>query len=211
MKTIFLSAGIPELVDNRKKEYFETADRIAIRDAILALVYVCLKLDIKIVWGGHPKITPIIYEAIRAFEEKELHYSKRLTDALLKTYIQKHVHLFQSEYFRDRFPKDNNKFENVTITKKKNDISDSIHYMREEMLSYQPLSAAIYIGGMEGIREEDEMFIKRYPNTPTFPIASTGGAAYELYVCKKTDRDLSDDLIENYAYTSLFYSILGNL
>lgn len=211
MKTIFLSAGIPELKNGRAPRYFDTADITAIRDAVLSLIYVCLKLDIKIVWGGHPAITPIVYEAIRSYEEKERMSCSRLSDSEIKTYIQNHVHLFQSSWFKDILPEDNNKFENVTLTERQDNILDSLYQMRLEMLKSYDLSAAIYIGGMEGVIAEDALFNQCHPDKPTYPIASTGGAALELYEQYGQERDFHSNLLNNYAYTSLFYSILSSI
>lgn len=208
MKTIFLSAGVPELKKGRNPRYYETADITAIRDAVLSLIYVCLKLDIKIVWGGHPAITPIVYEAIRNFEEKERMACSRLSDSEIKVYIQNHVHLFQSSWFINILPEDNNKFENVTLIERQENLLDSLSRMRLEMIKSYDLSAAIYIGGMEGVIEEDALFNQCYPDKPTYPIASTGGAALELYEQYRRERDYHSNLLNNYAYTSLFYSIL---
>lgn len=212
MKSIFLSASIPNLDKEENREYYDTADITAIRDAVLALVYVCLKLDIRIIWGGHPAITPIVYEAIRNYEEKERSCSDSLTDDEIKRNIQRHVHLFQSSWYKDDFPEDNNKFENVTLT----DITDgnyekSMRHMRSEMLHSADISAAIYIGGMGGILDEDELFQEYYPSRPAYPIASTGGAALKLYEDHKTERQYCPELLTNYAYTSLFYSLLESL
>lgn len=211
MKTIFLSAGIPDLKKGGNRLYFDTADLTAIRDAVLALVYVCMKLSIRIVWGGHPAITPIVYEAIRNYEEKELESHDSLTDDQLKEYIQNHVHLFQSKWYEIFFPKDNNRFENVTLIEKYDTESDSLKIMRETMLKSAYISAAIYIGGMEGIIDEDELLYEFYPHCLTFPIASTGGAALCLYEKHKSERGYTSDLLTNYAYTSLFYSILKSI
>lgn len=211
MKTIFLSAGIPDLKKEENRRYYDSADLTAIRDAVLALVYVCMKLNIRIVWGGHPAITPIVYEAIRNFEEKEQESLQSLTDDQLKAYIQNHVHLFQSKWYEKYFPKDNNRFENVTLIEKNDTESDSLKIMRETMLKSDNISAAIYIGGMKGIIDEDEEFHKLYPDKPTYPIASTGGASLCLYEKYKSKREYSTDLLKNYAYTSLFYSLLESI
>ena len=211
MKTIFLSAGVPNLKKEENRQYYETADLTAIRDAVLALVYVCLELNIRIVWGGHPAITPIVYEAIRNFEEKKHQSLNAITDEQLKEYIQNHVHLFQSTWYEKYFPEDNNKFENVTLIEKKETDLDSLSIMRETMLKSADLSAAIYIGGMKGIIDEDKEFHKLYPDKPTYPIASTGGAALKLYEQHKIDRDYQPFLMTNYAYTSMFYSILESI
>lgn len=212
MKTIFLSASIPDLSKEENRIYFDKADTTAIRDAVLALVYVCLKLDIKIVWGGHPAITPIVYEAIRNYEEKERSCCNSLSDEEIKKNIQRHVHLFQSAWYKENLPEDNNKFENITLTEvKEGDYEKSMLFMRSEMLHSADLSSAIYIGGMEGIMKEDALFQEYYPTRPTYPIASTGGAALALYEDYKRERQYSPELLINYAYTSLFYSILESI
>ena len=58
VKNIFLSASVP--LPDRDPKYIETADIIAIRDAVIALVTVALP-NHRIIWGGHPSITPLIY------------------------------------------------------------------------------------------------------------------------------------------------------
>ena len=51
IKNIFLSASIP--LQERDPEYIETADIIAIRDAVIALTTVVLPSH-RLIWGGHP-------------------------------------------------------------------------------------------------------------------------------------------------------------
>src|ERR1700758_2434138 len=97
LKNIFLSASIP--LQERYARYFETADIVAIRDAIIALTTVVLPKH-KLIWGGHPSITPLIYYVM----EK------------LGLNIQEHVKLYQSLWFEHLFPEDNNKFENIVFT-----------------------------------------------------------------------------------------------
>ena len=54
---IFLSASIP--MPGRDKIYLESADVIAIRECIKALVAVTIP-KFTLIWGGHPSITPLI-------------------------------------------------------------------------------------------------------------------------------------------------------
>jgi hypothetical protein len=61
MTNIFLSASIP--LPERHPKYYETADLIAIRDAVIALASIALP-NHRIIWGGHPSITPLIYYVI---------------------------------------------------------------------------------------------------------------------------------------------------
>ena len=54
IKNIFLSASVP--LPERDPQYIETADIIAIRDAVIAFVTTVLPYH-RIIWGGHPSIT----------------------------------------------------------------------------------------------------------------------------------------------------------
>ena len=186
---IFLSASIP--VQERHRKYIETADVTAIRDAIRALTAVVIPKS-HLVWGGHPAITPLIHYVMRKMNSD----------------IKSHITLYQSEWFRDSFPKDNIFFENVIITSKKEDINSSLKYMRNEMLKNHPYKAGIFIGGMEGVEEEFNLFRETHPNALLLPIASTGAAAKIVH-----DRYLDNPdprLTNDYAYMSLFRSLLKN-
>jgi len=52
--------------------------------------------------------------------------------------------------------------------------------MREEMLSRDDLVAAVFIGGMEGVEAEHELFRKFHPAAKVLPVPSPGGAALNL-------------------------------
>lgn len=190
MKNIFLSASIP--LPERDEKYIGTADIIAIRDAVIALTTVVLPHH-KLIWGGHPSITPLIYYVM----EK------------LNLNIQEHVTLYQSRFFEKYFPEDNNKFENVILTDNINDDkAQSLLYMRNKMLDESEFSAGIFIGGMEGVEEEYDMFIKKHPKALALPIASTGAAAKKIYDERFTDKN--ERLVKDYAYMSLFQKYLIN-
>ena len=62
MAQIFLSASIP--VQGRGN-FFESADPFLIQFAVRELMTVCLGRR-RIVWGGHPAITPMIWAVCRA-------------------------------------------------------------------------------------------------------------------------------------------------
>jgi len=188
LKNIFLSASIPSIERNPK--YFDSADIIAIRDSIIALTTVVLP-EHRLIWGGHPSITPIIYYVMQK----------------LKLPIQEHVILYQSKYFEKFFPDDNNKFKNVKLTDNTQDETTSKLVMRKKMFSENSFAASVFIGGMEGIEEEYVLFKEFHPNAIALPIASTGAAARILYndnlhVFKE------QRLLNDYAYMSLFQDLL---
>src|SRR6185295_1814556 len=57
VNAVFLSASVPD--PERNGKYFETADNIAIRDAVTALVELVLPVT-RLYFGGHPAITPMV-------------------------------------------------------------------------------------------------------------------------------------------------------
>ena len=190
MKNIFLSASIP--LPERNEKYIGTADIIAIRDAVIALTTVVLPHH-RLIWGGHPSITPLIYYVMER----------------LNLNIQEHITLYQSRFFEKYFPEDNNKFKNIVFTDVvDNDREKSLLYMRHKMLDESEFSAGIFIGGMEGVEEEYDMFIEKHPKALALPIASTGAAAKKIYDERFTDKN--ERLVKDYAYMSLFQKYLIN-
>lgn len=191
IKNIFLSASIP--LPERDPRYIDSADIIAIRDAVIALVTTVLPHH-RIIWGGHPSITPLVYYVM----EK------------LNLNIHKHVTLYQSKFFEKYFPDDNNKFENVILTDIiENDRDKSLLNMRERMLSESEFSAAVFIGGMEGVIDEYNMFREKYPNVDILlPIASTGAASKELYEEFFPKELKNERFVRDYGYMSLFQKLL---
>jgi hypothetical protein len=188
LKNIFLSASIP--LAGRDAKYYETADVLAIRDAVLALAVKVLP-NYRLVWGGHPSITPLINSVLSKFEID----------------IQTHVHLYQSKYFEKFYPEDNNKFKNVTLTNITGDVNESLLFMRETMFSSYEFSAGIFIGGMEGVEDEFKLFKSIHPKVLLLPIASTGAAAKIIF----DENDFKNsELLNSYLYDNLFQKELIN-
>ena len=190
LKNIFLSASIP--LPERDPKYYETADVIAIRDAVIALTTVVLPHH-RIIWGGHPSITPLIYYVM----EK------------LKLNIQEHVKLYQSKLFEKYYPEDNNKFNNVIYTPNfDNNREISLELLRHQMLTENQFVAGVFIGGMDGIELEYNMFREYHPNALLLPIASTGAATKIVYDNLLPDEFKNEMLLKDYGYMSLFQKFL---
>lgn len=187
LKTIFLSASIP--IEGRNPKYFESADVIAIRDAVRALATVVIP-NSKLVWGGHPAITPLI----------------RYVMGRMKSSLKDHVTLYQSNFFRAYFPEDNLAFENVEIVPENVDRESSLRDMRMKMLMDHQYYAGIFIGGMDGVEDEFEVFRQMHNNAKLLPVGSTGAAARIIYnsIEPRPDKRLLDD----YAYMAMFKSLL---
>lgn len=161
MSAIFLSASVP-LVG--RGTYHETANPFLIQCAVRELVIAVIRQH-KIVWGGHPAITPMIWSIC---EDLGVDYSQSVV-------------LYQSNFFTDVFPEENKHFQNTIFTDAvPNDRAASLHIMRERMLSRSDLSAAVFIGGMDGVEAEHELFKRFHPEARVLPVPSPGGAALNL-------------------------------
>lgn len=185
---IFLSAGVPD--PRRGPDYARTANVVAITAAVSALVHVTLGRRL-LVWGGHPAITPMIWVMA---EEIGVDYSQW-------------VHLYQSRFFSDEFPEDNERFRNVTYTPViSGDREESLRVMREQMFTEHDFSSAVFIGGMGGIVQEFDLFTRLQPDAAPVPVLSTGGAVLDL---EKRLPGLDPDLRQDLDFVALFHRHLG--
>ena len=189
LKNIFLSASIP--LKERNRIYYDTADVIAIRDCVSSLAKVVLP-ECRLVWGGHPSITPLISSILES----------------VNVNIKEHVHLYQSDYFRQMFPVENEEFsESLIVTDNIGSRDESLALMREKMIVNNDFIAGIFVGGMEGVEDEFELFTQSHPEAMVLPMASTGAAALGIYEEGDFDVSLKDD----YAYIALFYKLFKEI
>src|SRR5260221_3014769 len=156
MTAVFLSASVPVA---GRGEYYKTADVMLIQSAVRAFVTVTIGRRL-IVWGGHPAITPMIWTST---EDLGFSYSKC-------------VPLFQSKFFQDQSPDENARFQNATFVDAiDGDRDGSLKRMRVELLKSYQFEAAVFIGGMEGVFEELQLFRDFFPKFHGISISSAVG------------------------------------
>lgn len=187
LNRIFLSASIPSA--SRDLEFYDSADVAAIRDSVRALATIVIP-SAHLIWGGHPSITPLINWVLKRTQVG----------------IKQHVTLYQSNFYRNTFPEDNFEFDNIKLIPKKGGEKTSQKLMRKIMIEENTFSAGIFIGGMEGVVDEFNLFKKAHPTALILPIASTGAAAKQIFDEMKPTPDLR--LKNDYAYMSLFDDLL---
>lgn len=185
MGAIFLSASVPT-----REPYSSDCRPQEIQAAVNALAQVVLGRK-KLVWGGHPAITPLLWSAAQAVG---VEYTMA-------------VELFQSKLFQKVLPEENKNFANVKlIDAVGEDVEASLRAMRKAMFTSAEFEAAVFIGGMHGILDEHKLFTSYWPNATCIPIAQTGGATVHLA------RDLNylppDDLAP-LDFVALLYRGLG--
>jgi len=161
MGTIFLSASVPVA---GRGNYADSADPFLIQCAVRELIIAIIRTH-KIVWGGHPAITPMVWNICEYLGED----------------CKNSVILYQSDFFKGQFPIENDWFPNVVYTTQiDGNMTMSLEQMRKDMLSRDDLVAAVFIGGMEGVEAEHHMFKTLQPDALVLPVPSPGGAALEL-------------------------------
>jgi hypothetical protein len=187
MNAVFLSASVPVA---GRGNYFETANPFLIQIAVREFVTTALGRRL-IVWGGHPAITPMVWAVC---EDLGVEFAKSVV-------------LYQSTFFKDTFPEENKRFGNVVyVDAMPGDREASLFRMREAMLSRKDLESAVFVGGMEGILAEYDLFAKFHPKGKVLTVPAAGGAARQL--AEKLGRADAAEL-KNVDFAKLFHAELN--
>lgn len=183
---IFLSASVPR----PDREFFGTENVYAIKEAVISFVRVCAEKRLPFYFGGHPAITPLVWNVAK-------NYSGDKEPA---------IKIYQSLYFGDQIPKEVEHFKDVHMTEAVDgDARKSVEHMRKVMFGENPTDCAVFIGGMGGVVDEARMIRDMYPGARFLPIYSTGGAAKAIYEEFQID---DERLKEGYAFYELFKEVL---
>jgi len=182
-----LSASVPVI---GRGNYYETANPFLIQSAVREFVTVALGRRL-LVWGGHPAITPMVWAVC---EDLGVSFAKAVV-------------LYQSKFFADIFPEENQRFGNVVyVDAVPKDKDASLLRMRKEMLSREDLDKAVFIGGMEGILEEYALFTEFHPKAKILAVPAPGGAARQLAERLGVKREAD---LQNVDFTKLFHTELN--
>jgi SLOG cluster3 family len=179
---VFLSASVP--LPSRHPRFHETADVMAIKEAIKALVIEVIPRG-RIIFGGHPAITPLVASLMAS------HFPNHTDRAVL----------YQSLEFDGQFPPEVEAFPKVVYTPKSlNGAAGSLLTMRKRMMSDYQIAVAVFIGGMEGVLDEFILARDLCPNAKFIPLASTGAAALEIF----EKGQFADELKNDIGYATVF-------
>jgi hypothetical protein len=191
MINVFLSASVP--LPDRNEQFSQTADVIAIREAVKAIVGEVIPRGF-LVFGGHPAITPLVARLLRTMGPES----------------RGRFVLYQSAFFSDHFGADNDEFVELRIIPTfRKSRKFSLKKMRERMIGETPFDAGVFIGGMEGVLEEFELFRNMHPNAHVWPIASTGAAARSVF--ERTASQRPELFVNEMTYPKLFRTLLSEI
>jgi hypothetical protein len=147
------------------------------------------------VFGGHPTISPLLAQIVREYlmpRMAEIFHGREDAEA-----HGPQVEIYQSEAYRERIAEATQRLEQqpgVSLhwiesvggemadpdVRDRPQAPESLRRMRFEMVSRNDLAGMVCIGGMEGVREEAQLFHEHRQGLPLYALESTGGAAREL-------------------------------
>lgn len=161
---VFLSASFPSGI---RGEGFRPYDPAEIADAVTAVVRALFNTGVQVLFGGHPTITPLV---LFVAAEHGVHQS---------------VEIYQSKWFDLEIPAETIRlqdlgFGRIVWTERGTDVAQSLLTMRTRMLSESRPRAGVFIGGMEGVVDEWDLFGELLPDYPRIPLRGPGGAARTL-------------------------------
>lgn len=163
---LLLSASVP--IDGNGDPF----DAQAILEAVTAIATEALQ-SAWLVVGGHPSIMGALHAAVAA----------------CGPHSQGKLLVYQSEWFGPASPEMQALTAHDVALRRMvqggADLSSSLRAMRKHMLTEQPLTRAVFVGGMDGIRVEAEEFRRLYPHATRFFVVAPGGVASQLaYTCR---------------------------
>lgn len=164
-RRVFLSASFPS---GERGTRFEPFDPGGIADAVTAVVRSVLMAKGRLVFGGHPTITPLVLTVASELD------------------VEGAVDVFQSQWFEDEITSETRAlkkagFGAIHWTPERATREKSLETMRKAMLGHdRKLIAGVFIGGMEGVQEEYELFHRFQPRVPRVSLVGPGGAAAKL-------------------------------
>jgi hypothetical protein len=178
---LLLSASFPAL--GERGDRYRPYDADAIADAVATLVDATFAAHGRLIFGGHPTITPLVMNMAAA---------RNVRDA---------VDVFQSGWYADRITQptlelERRGFGRILPTEKLDTEPNSLRLMRARMIGQSnDLAAAVFVGGMEGIEEEYREVGLRQPAIPRLTITAPGGAAARLASVGPMTAELPDQLL----------------
>ena len=193
------------------RAYTSTADSHEIAAAAKAFIGAAFQQNWKILFGGHPTISPLVLMIAREYGTKHsvlIYQSKffanHLGPATLSLAREQYGEIILIENDLREAPPRADETPDPTKCPK------SLLLMRKAMLSHSNIGALVLIGGDTGLIEEFELFRTMLPGRPIFPIGFPGGAARDIAPVR-VDHDLQAALVGSRNYLFLCSRIMQRL
>lgn len=194
---VFLSASVPkrlnsddyqesdrEIVRQEDQNYCAFSYPELIRAAVVAVTREALKRKMKIVFGAHPTISPLMIQAAEstgAPDDSILIFQAKPFESMIPQSTLDLIHNSKGKLIITP-TKNNEAIQSLPLgQRKRHPCPESLKYMREQMVNIPRLCCGIFIGGMIGVEDEATLFKQARPNLKCYAIASTGGAAAKIF------------------------------
>jgi hypothetical protein len=199
-ESIFISASIPD-----PTRWVGDFDALEITDAVVALARACLTAGFRLVTAAHPTIAPLLLYVAAEFPPAP----------------HQRILVYQSDLFADVLPTATRRFEAEevgTLVWTPAAMGDrpepgrwdaSLAMMREQMFRETAPIAACFVGGMSGISVEYELFVRMFPDHPTYAVGRPGGEARSL--TRRSPDELAEMLGDGDVYPDVWRRVLSHL
>ena len=206
---VFLSASYPA------RKYKELADSQEIASAVKALVKTVFHAHGKIVFGGHPSISPLVLMMAREFGQRgriEIYQSEVFDETISEATRR----LEAEEYGKIiRTPIEVDEKARLTPNPNPAEFPKSLTLMREAMLSQARTNpaAAVFIGGDTGLFEERTLFSVKVQGSPMYAVGAPGGAARDMAEERRRESpsELTNKLATSRNYLSLMLELVADI
>jgi len=226
---VFLSASFPS---PKSPTYYQSADPDEITQAIVALAKAVLAVEAGLVFGGHPTVSPLVMMVAEEYLPSSLEERRQMVREGTSPVI-----IYQSRAFRGSIspatrrmwwlglgktvwvPPFGPEKSLVGETNDPGQFPRSLRMMRRRMLTRHGIVAAVFIGGMEGIKEEASIFNGLQPGKPSYAVGAPGGAARDLASTELSrvenvddpNKDWVRDLLVSREYPALMQRIMQDI
>lgn len=199
-RAVFVSASIPD-----PARWVGDFDALEITDAVVAACRAVLTAGGRVVTAAHPTIAPLL-----------LYVASELPPT-----GEPQVIVYQSRLFDPVLPSETRRFDEFGVGRlvwteaaegerpRPGEWEESLRFMRQAMLGDTNPAAAVFIGGMEGIRKEFEHFVEMFPERPAYPLGRPGGEARHLQPL--TSPSLAALLTSGDVYPAIFRRVVADL
>jgi hypothetical protein len=186
-KTVFLSASVPN--EMRAERYNRVEDAaFEIEQAVISLARAVFSEGGRLVFGGHPAISPLVAMVVGEYREPRFAESAEMRRSAP-------VEIYQSRAFEGYLPDDtllmyrlgyasihwvdavDDEHFDPDAFAENVQCPSSLKRMRETMLEAARPDAMVCIGGMEGLEDEVALALERRHRFPIYVLERTGGAA----------------------------------
>lgn len=201
-RSVFLSASIPT-----RERWDGEFNAREITDAVVAASRAVLTAGGVLVTAAHPTIAPLLLYVAGEFPPRASGEASVIT--------------YQSSVFERVMPEATVRFRDLGIGEFRltpavlGDKAEfplrnrSLLVMREQMFAETKPIAAIFVGGMQGIREEYELLDSVSPTPIRYPVGRPGGEAARLP--QTVDGELAALLTSGDVYPTIFRAVLDDL